>query len=312
MVWDSSDDRLYVFGGIDGAGNLLNDLWSYNPVTGQWTQVQSANATTGTCASATWPAPRMNAAMVWDSAHQQILLYGGIGASNRFLGDLWSYSPSSGSNNWTPIACSGNGPGERAANAVWNGSQMLLVGGMAKYGPLADVWSYTPGPGSAGNWQRLDDFPAGPRAYQTLVWDSTDNQLFAFGGLDLHGKQRSDFYSYSFGTGWQLISPQSASNPLARQQAVGAWDSKDHKLLLTGGWNDSETEPYWGVWAYDPGTNLWALLTPLDNSNTHIIPGRTDSAMVWDAKEQEAFIYAGAGISKSGSTLNDLYIVTSG
>ena len=90
------------------------------------------------------------------------------------------------------------------------------------------------------------------------------------------------------------------------------WDSKDGKLLLTGGWNNSEKQPYWGVWAYDPGTNLWALLTPLDNANTHIIPGRTDSAMVWDARDQEAFIYAGAGISKSGSTLNDLWIVTSG
>ena len=312
MVWDSNDDLFYVFGGIDGGGNLLNDLWSYNPVTGQWTQVSSASTTGGACDSGTWPTPRMNAAMVWDSAHQQILLYGGIGANNRFLSDLWSYAPSSSAGNWMPIACSGNGPGSRAANAVWNGSKMLLVGGMDKYGPLADVWSYTPNPGSAGSWQRLGDFPAGPRAYQTLVWDSTDNLLFAFGGLDLSGQQDSDFYSYSASAGWQLITPASASNPLARQQAIGAWDSKDGKLLLTGGWNDGEKIPYWGVWAYDPGTNLWDLLTPLDNANNHIIPGRTDSTMIWDAKDQEAFIYGGAGNGKAGSTLNDLYIVTSG
>ena len=312
MVWDSNDDHFYVFGGVDGAGNLLNDLWSYSPLTGQWAQVSSANATNGTCASGTWPAPRMNAAMVWDSAHQQILLYGGTGANNRFLGDLWSYAPSSGAGNWTPVACSGNGPGERAANAIWNGSQMLLVGGMDKYGPLADVWSYTPNPGGAGSWQRLGDFPPGPRAYQTLVWDSTDNQLFAFGGLDASGQQRNDFYSYSASAGWQPIKPNSASNPLARQQAIGAWDSKDGKLLLTGGWNDGEKVPYWGVWAYDPGTKLWDLLTPLDNANNHILPGRTDSTMAWDAREQEAFIYAGAGTGKSGSTLNDLWIVTSG
>ncbi len=312
MVWDANNDLFYVFGGVDGAGNLLNDLWSYNPVTGQWTLVSSANATNGTCDNGTWPAPRMNAAMVWDSAHRQILLYGGIGANNRFLGDLWSYAPSASASNWTPIACSGNGPGERAANAVWNGSQMLLVGGMDKYGPLADVWSYTPNSGSAGSWQRLGDFPAGPRASQTLVWDATDSQLFAFGGLDLSGQQRNDFYSYSAGAGWQLITPLSASNPKARQQAIGVWDNKDGKLLLTGGWNDSEKEPYWGVWAYDPGTKLWNLLTPLDNANNHIIPGRTDSIMVWDAREQEAFIYASAGNGKSGSTLNDLWIVTSG
>ncbi len=313
IVWDATDDLFYVFGGIDGTGNLLNDLWSYKPLTGQWTQINSPASASGTCANGTWPAPRMNAAMVWDSAHQQILLYGGVGADNRYLGDLWSYSPSASAGNWTPIACSGNGPGARAANAIWNGSQMLLVGGIDKYGPLADFWSYTPIPGSAGSWQRLGDFPAGPRAYQTLVWDATHNQLFAFGGLDLSGQQRDDFYTYSTSAGWNLVKPLSASNPKARQQGIGVWDSKDGKLLLIGGWNDNDPKgPYWGLWAYDPGTNLWGLLTPLNYANVHIIPGRTDSAMVWNAREQEAFIYAGAGNGKAGSSLNDLWMVTSG
>lgn len=313
MVWDANDDLFFVFGGIDGSGSLLNDLWSYNPVTGQWSQISSANSTSGTCANSTWPAPRMNAAMVWDSVHQQILLYGGVGANNRYLGDLWSYSPSSGAGNWTPIACSGNGPGARAANAVWNGSQMLLPGGIGKYGPVSDFWAYTPTPGSSGNWQRLAELPMGPRAYQTLAWDSTDNQMFTFGGLDLSGQQRDDFYAYSASTGWRLITPASASKPKARQQAIGVWDSKDNKLLLLGGWNDNDPAgPYWGLWVYDPGTNLWDLLTPLDKSDDHIIPGRTDATMVWDARDQETFIYAGAGNGKAGSTLNDLWSVTSG
>ena len=313
MVWDANDDLLFVFGGIDGAGNMLNDLWSYSPLTGQWSQINNTTASSGSCASDSLPAPRMNAAMVWDSVHQQILLYGGAGVSSHYLSDLWSYSPSAGAGGWTRIACSGNGPGARAANAVWNGSQMLLVGGMDRYGPLADFWSYTPNPGSAGSWQRLGELPMGPRAYQTLVWDSTDNKLFDFGGLDISSVQRDDFYSYSASVGWSLIAPSSTSNPKARQQAIGAWDSKDGKLLLIGGWNDNDPQgPYWGLWAYDPGTNLWGLLTPLDKSNNHIIPGRTDSAMVWDAKDQEAFIYAGAGNGRAGSTLNDLWAVTSG
>ena len=242
MVWDATDDLFYVFGGIDGTGNLLNDLWSYNPLTGQWLQINSPTSASGICANGAWPAPRMNAAMVWDSIHQQILLYGGVGANNHFLGDRGPDSPSSDAGNWTPIACFGNGPGARAANAVWNGSQMLLVGGIDKYGPLADFWSYTPNPGSAGSWQRLGDFPAGSRAYQTLVWDSTDNQLFAFGGIDLSLTQRDDFYSYSTSAGWKLIVPASTSNPKARQQGSGIWDSKDNKLLLIGGWNDQDRQ----------------------------------------------------------------------
>lgn len=309
MVWDDHDDLFFVFGGIDSAGNLLNDLWSYNPLTGQWTQIDATTPTAGSCAGGTQPAPRMNAAMVWDSADQQILLYGGVGANTHYLGDLWSYAPSTGAGSWKPLACSGNGPGARAANAIWNGSQMLLLGGMNKYGPVGDFWSYTPG---GGNWQSLGVLPMGARAYQTLAWDATDNTLFAFGGVDASGAQSDDFYSYSANAGWTPIIPLSASNPKARQQGIGVWDSKDDMLLMTGGWNDSDQSgPYWGLWAYYPKENQWDLLTPLNSSNNHIMPGRTDSAMAWDATDQKAFIYAGAGNGKTGSSLNDLWIITS-
>jgi serine/threonine protein kinase len=315
MVWDAQDDLLFVFGGLDSQGNLLDDFWSYSPVTDQWSQITnpSAGPGAGTCPGGTWPAARMDAAMVWDSVHAQILLYGGVGAQSHDLGDLWSYSPSAGAGNWTPLACSNAGPGARASNAVWNGSQLLLLGGMSRFGLLADFWAYTPASnGGLGSWQRLADFPGGQRAFQTMVWDASDNLLFAFGGLDVNALQRDDFYSYSANAGWNQVTPSSAANPRPRQQGIGAWDSKDHVMLMIGGWNDKDTGgPYYGLWAYDPAVNQWALLTPLNSSNTNIIPGRTASAMVWDAREQAAYIYAGAGSGKTGSTLNDLWMVTS-
>ena len=96
MVWDSQDDLLFVFGGIDGQGNFLNDLWTYNPATQIWKELNAPTSTVGLCNNSNIPAPRMNAAMVWDSVDQQILLYGGLGANNHYLGDLWSYSPGTG------------------------------------------------------------------------------------------------------------------------------------------------------------------------------------------------------------------------
>lgn len=316
MVWDAQDDLLFVFGGIDSQGKLLNDLWSYSPVTGQWSRITSLSATankSNACAGGTWPEPRMNAAMVWDSTHSRILLYGGVGAQGHYFGDLWSYSPSSSAGNWTPLACS-NAPGARTSDAAWNGSQMLLLGGMNSSGLLADFWAYTPASnGGLGAWQQLPAFPGGQRAYQMMTWDSTDNQLFVFGGQDAGGGQRGDFYAFSQNGGWSQITPTSSSNPKPRQQGIGAWDSKDNVLLMIGGWNDNDPGgPYWGLWAYDPQVNLWDLLTPLDSANNNIIPGRTASAMVWDASEQAAYIYAGAGNGKTGSSLNDLWAVTSG
>jgi hypothetical protein len=307
MVWDDHDNLLLVFGGIDDTGHLLNDLWSYSPVTGQWKLLTAAGAP-GTCSNGSSPPPRMDAAMVWDNVDQQVLLYGGLGANNHYLDDLWSFAPATGS--WTAVACSNNGLGARASAAVWNGSQMLLLGGMNKNGLLSDFWAYTPG--SNGGWQELAaSTPLGQRTYQTMVWDNSDNLLYVFGGLDTNGLQRNDFYAYSKNSGWSLITPKSASNPLPRQQSLGTWDSKDNVLLLMGGWEDGQNEPFWGMWAYDPGQNAWEILTPLDNNQQHIIPGRTASVMVWDAIDQHAYIYAGAGSGKSGSSLNDLWMITS-
>ncbi len=307
IVWDSQDDLLFVFGGIDDQGNLLNDLWSYSPATQTWKQLNTSTPTTGVCRSSNMPAPRMNAAMVWDSVDQQILLYGGLGASNHYLGDLWSYSPTTGT--WAALACSGNPPGVRSTNAAWTGSQLLLLGGANSYGLLSDFWSYTPANGG-GTWQKLTDSPMGQREFQTMVWDSTGNQLYVFGGLSVAGLQQNDFYVYSASSGWTQITPKSTSNPPPRQQGMGAWDSKDNLVLLMGGWEDGQTIPYWGFWAFDPKQDAWGLLTPLNSTGAHVIPGRTAAVMAWDATDQRAYIYAGAGNGKTGSTLNDLWIVT--
>src|SRR6266704_986491 len=307
IVWDSQDDLLLVFGGIDDQGNLLNDLWSYNPATQTWKELNASTGTVGSCHNGNVPAPRMNAAMVWDSVDQQILLYGGLGADNHYLGVLWAYSPGAGT--WTPISCSGSPPGLRSSNAVWTGSQMLLLGGANAFGLLSDFWSYTSSNG-AGTWQKLTDSPMGQREFQTMVWDSTDNQLYVFGGLDVNGQQQKDFYVFSANAGWTQIAPQSTNNPPPRQQGMAVWDSKDKIMLLFGGWEDGQGIPYWGLWAFDPKQNAWGLLTPLNSSGAHILPGRTAAAMVWDATDQHAYIYAGAGNGKTGSTLNDLWMVT--
>ncbi len=308
MVWDSQDDLLFVFGGVDDQGNLLNDLWSYSPATQTWKELNASTATTGVCHNSNIPAPRMNAAMVWDSVDQQILLYGGLGANNHYLGDLWSYSPTTGT--WAALACSGNPPGVRSTNAVWTGSQLLLLGGANSYGLLSDFWSYTPANGG-GTWQKLTDSPMGQREFQTMVWDSTDNQLYVFGGLTVSGLQQNDFYVYNPSNGWTQITPKSTNNPPPRQQGMGAWDSKDKVMLLFGGWEDGQGIPFWGLWAFDPKQDAWGLLTPLNSAGAHSIPGRTAAVMVWDAADQRAYMYAGASNGKTGSTLNDLWMVTS-
>ncbi len=168
MVWDNSANALLVFGGIDNNNTMLNDLWEYSPANGNWTELSPP---TSASPCGTVPVPRMNASMVWDSTDQQLLLYGGSDANNHYLGDMWSFSLQTKS--WTLLNCTNNGPGARSANAVWDGHEMLMIGGIDKFGMLSDFWSYAPTPDGAGQWHRLPNAPMSPRDDQTLVWNSS-------------------------------------------------------------------------------------------------------------------------------------------
>ncbi|MFL5627295.1 MAG: protein kinase domain-containing protein [Ktedonobacteraceae bacterium] len=309
MVWDARDNLLLVFGGSDNKGQVLNDLWAYNINSGAWNQLSLPTSTTpapGSCGSI--PAPRVNAAMVWDSTDQQVLLYGGTDANHTYFGDLWSFNPSTLT--WTSLQCTGD-PGARSSNAVWDGRHMLLLGGSSASGVLKDFWAYTPG--SSGGWQKLADAAMGPRLYQTMVWDSNDSRLYVFGGLDANGLQQDDFWMYTSAGGWSAVVPASkgigTGRPGPRQGAIGTWDSRDNLLILTGGWEAGLTVPYYGVWVYDPVQNAWGLITPLNGSGTRIIPGRTNGAMVWDATQQRAYIYAGSSNNDTQNNLNDCWML---
>ncbi len=316
MVWDARDASVLVFGGLDDKGKALNDLWAYNTSTGNWPELTPPTVAPVAGSCGITPAPRMDAAMIWDSIHQQVLLYGGMDANNNYFGDLWSFDPSA--KVWTALQCSGNSPGARSSNAVWDGQHMLLLGGVNASGLLKDFWSYTPGSSGGNGWQQLADAPMGSRAYQTLVWDSTDSRLYVFGGLDANGLQQNDFWMYTSSGGWVQVTPLSTGigtgRPGGRQEAIGAWDSKNNIMLLMGGWEAGQGVPYYGVWAYDPLQNAWGLVTPDypgsgSNPGPRIIPGRIAAAMVWDTTHQRAYIYAGSSSYLKRTNLNDFWML---
>ena len=84
MVYDSSRNRVVLFGGWDGTSDL-NDTWemTWNGSNVTWTQVNSGASNS--------PSVRGWHAMVYDSSRNRVVLFGGWG-SNR-LNDTWEYEP---------------------------------------------------------------------------------------------------------------------------------------------------------------------------------------------------------------------------
>lgn len=115
-AFSDAQGMLWLFGGLGNTTNsmtvgYLNDLWKYNPTTGEWTWVSGNNSinqngiygSIGISNSNNKPGSRLNCTS-WKDNSGNFWVFGGMGydASNTLtqpLNDLWKYNPST--NQWT-------------------------------------------------------------------------------------------------------------------------------------------------------------------------------------------------------------------
>ncbi len=175
--WADSHGNFWLFGG-DGLisphnSGFLDDLWMYQPSTGQWTWVsgsqqpnQSANfGTIGVASPTNIPAGRISA-QTWTDAQGNLWLFSG----SNLYSDMWKFTPSTGEwtfmgggteNNFSgPIKgiygtlgqpSPTNQPGPRDSAATWTDQQgnLWMYGGdgydsNGQQGFLGDIWRYSP------------------------------------------------------------------------------------------------------------------------------------------------------------------------
>jgi hypothetical protein len=125
-VYDTSHNRMIVFGGLDAISsccpyNILdyNDVWVLSNANGHggtpaWTQLQPQGSP---------PPPRSDHSAVYDSAGNNMYVFGGLSWSNQTqsytaLGDVWKLSNANGlgttTPTWAQIGQRGTPPGGNA------------------------------------------------------------------------------------------------------------------------------------------------------------------------------------------------------
>lgn len=286
--WLDQSGRLWMFGGGTGYFRTiaLNDLWLYDPASGDWTWINGSDqagqvgvyGTIGVGQEGNTPGARTESAY-WQDATGSFWLFGGYGkggsTADGFLNDLWRYEPSTDKWTWvkgsqSPGATSSTGaqgvesqmnsPGSRAASAAWAhpSGDVYLFGGYGLdsrgiQGCLSDLWKYSPG---TGNW----------------TW---------IGG--------------SLESGWQSVKgergvPSPGVAPGGRQGAA-SWVDGEGNLWLVGG--TADTDVYTGgfpeVWKYDVELGQWSWIqgeaTPVCDSPQQITErprGRRGAAIYGD------------------------------
>lgn len=200
MVYDAADGYVVLFAGAQSNRSvLLGDAWTFHG--GAWSPLVPTNRTAPT------PSARAGAAMVYDGAANETVLFGG-NSGTAVLGDTWSLWRG----NWTNLTPTlGGVPLPRwAASATYDTAtrQVLLVNGYDHGTLRSDTWGFGP-----SGWIALADAGGPDGSYGgLLVDDPGDGYVVYFSGIVSGASLYTPTLLYT-STGWQLlINPPGSSN----------------------------------------------------------------------------------------------------
>ncbi len=227
-----------LFGGL-GSSGPLSDTWRLSQVSGifGWKHVSPAGS----------PSARYGAALTYDAADNESVLFGGCGATCP-LADTWTYTSSPST--WTQCTAA-SCTGSSAPSARWGAAmayypthaEVVLFGGCGSTCPLGDTWLF-----SSGGWSQLIVTPSPPARYDAAVaYDGAGGALLMTGGAGAGGVpfggvgwafQGVHWYT---GTGTHAF-PRTESPPAAYGVSL-AYSPTGNYVLLFGGCQDSGVGP---------------------------------------------------------------------
>jgi hypothetical protein len=272
-AFDARDGYLVLFGGCTKKDCPNGETWRYQD--GGW-----FNLTPGLARA---PAPRTDAAMVYDASDGYLLLFGGLGAAGP-LSDTWIFQYGQ----WTPLSLPSAAPvppARTSAGITYDAadSDVLLFGGAAANGaPLGDTWGF-----AGGLWTNLTQAggagPA-PRSAFGLAYDPTTSRVVLFGGTGSCGMTCGDTWSFAQGH-WTNLTSDLAVAPLARSAMQLSYDPGRGLILLYGGQAATVLADTWGFTSAG-----WVQLA----TNLTASPGtRADASGAFDGADGYYLLFGG-------------------
>ena len=275
-AWKDASGNFWIFGGWDIFSNVYNDLWKYNPGTGQWTWVSGDNTpnnngvygTKGTAAAANKPGGRYGQTS-WTDASGNFWIYGGLGydgaGNSGYLNDLWKYNPIAGQWTWVSgdntvdnsgvygakgSAAAPNKPGGRYYMSGWvdAAGNFWLFGGRGydaagNFGYLNDLWKYNP---TTAQW----------------MWVSGDNT-----------RNNSGVYGTK-GTA-------AAANKPGGRYSQSGWEDASGFVWIFGGYGYDATGALGyqnDLWKYNTATGQWTWVSGDNTRNNAGVYGTKGTA----------------------------------
>jgi hypothetical protein len=229
--------------------------------------------------------------MAYDSAHGQMLLFGGLGTNQiDYLGDTWSWNGTS----WTLQPSGSTAPAARQGPSMAydaNYDQVVLFGGQGApdSSVFADTWIW-----KGSGWIALSPATSPPARWDAEL-ASDGNQLVLFGG-GANGSL-NDTWVWD-GINWTQQSP--ATSPSGREGAEMAFDSALGQPLLFGGQASSGNLNDTWAWNGTTWTEQELLASP---------SARDFSSIVYNSAQNQMLLFGGGN---NGAVFGDTWLLETG
>jgi hypothetical protein len=300
LVYDSTRDRLLLFGGCDRTGTqCFADVWQF-PLDGggSWQEVSVEGGT---------PPARMWHGAVYEPARDRLVVVGGQTIAVQ-LDDAWALELA-GAPRWRRIGDGGASPGVRSMITVVHdpvGDRVIRFGGRAGYTTwYNDVWALSLA--DSGTWNQLS--PAGTPPAARLgafgVFDAARRRLVLYDGSEAGVPSGA----YSLGLGDTLAWTQTATSAWPGPLQFGSLglDPAADRAVLFGGCGISEYPQE--CWAYDLAGGTWSEL--YDVGTPEVPTARADHSVCLSGGTDRMYIVGGYH-ANSGTGVGDSWRLDAG
>jgi hypothetical protein len=313
IAYSAEDDLILLYGGRHPNLIFFNELWVFNPNTGEWTEKTDWN-----CEPC--PAGRAVHSMIYDDHNNKFIIFGGYLVSGHSFetNETWTYDLST--NTWEKLDFGGQEiPGPRHWGSLEynpNDHRTYLFGGHFNKGKCGgdvmygDLWRLDIS-GTDPTWTKLnptgDPAKGKPSPRQTdLIYNTLEAKFYIIGGkselgptgssctsgnVDTRESYSNDIWSYDPNSNkWDNVQGNQSSYthyPKDRRTDI-VYDSQNNRALMFSGLIDSGSQYGKDTWIYDFDDDRWSTLQDVDMT---VPPLRERLAATWDESDSVMYLY---------------------
>jgi hypothetical protein len=226
------------------------------------------------------PPPRENAAMAYDEARGEVVMFGGSGTLGAWLDDTWVWN----GRDWREVSTGIPHPTARVYSAMTYDAargQTVMFGGLTPNGPVGDTWIW-----NGSTWTQVFPTNSPPATFlHAMAYDAARGQVVMAGGL--YDQYESEINTWIW-DGFNWTNNTTSIRPPFREGHAMVYDSSRAEIVMFGGMGINDVLNDTWVWNGMAWRKMDVILSPWP---------RYSYGMAFDDASSQALVFGGDGIT---------------